>query len=466
MNRIGGFVDRLEVAPASIVAVGVVAGFTLALAAVIRLGLPIWSLVLILLAGVYLIAVLTRPVIGLLAVVCAFFIPARFFEMISLLQLVGTVTAALLVVWFLYQRRTIYLGNVLLPLFLLGVMVLISLWYTRDAAATLNTFRKWIFNISFAILMINMVTRFDIFKKIVWTVIILAALNSLLGIFDFALSAEDFHRSAGLMADANSLGHFAALAFPLTLYQYLYRKGFLRWVGLALSMLFIAGISVSVSRGATISLILVFLTILVKERRKIIPLIMVILLFLCTLPFLPDYYYERMGNLGSDVKRTVGIRTNDDPTPRGYLMKAGLKMWLDNPVLGVGARNFGLYYVEREYNPGLKKSNRVIAHNIYIQALAEMGTVGAVILLWLILATLRNIVQARRASDRDSDQWHYFGSIEMMALAIFVSTATYGSYMWSDFWLLITLVAVSKRVALTEQEVESQQRMLPAISAG
>ncbi len=461
MNRNGGLVGRLEVAPSSFVTAGVLAGFTLTLAAVLQLGFPIWSLFLIFIVALYLVVVLVRPIIGLIAVVCSFFIPFQFLGMISVLQSVGVVTAGLLMIWFLYQRRTIYFGDVLLPLFFLGVMILISLWYTRDVAATLGTFRKWVLNISFAILLINMVTRFDIFKKIVWTIIFMAAFNSILGIFDFATSSGGYYRAAGLLNDANSLGHFAALAFPLALYQYIYRKGFLRWVGLALSLLLVMGISVSASRGATISLLLVFPIILVVERRRIIPLILVMALVLCTLPFLPDYYYKRMENLGSDVKRTLLIDSRENPTTRGYLLKAGLKMWLANPVLGVGVRNFEHYYFTKEFNPGSRSMTNVMAHNIYIQALAETGTVGALILLWLILATLRNIIQARRASDRDPDRWLYFSSVEMMALAIFISTSTYGSYMWSDFWLLITLAAVSKRVALAEQEVESRQRMVP-----
>jgi O-antigen ligase len=93
----------------------------------------------------------------------------------------------------------------------------------------------------------------------------------------------------------------------------------------------------------------------------------------------------------------------------------------------------------------------VVAHNIYMQAFAEMGTLGGLLLFWLIGLAVRNVIAARRASRADPDSWLYFGAIEMMALAVFVSVSTYGNLMRSDFWMFVLLTAISGRVAVIEQ---------------
>jgi len=451
MNRGEGLLARLEPAPAPLIVGGVLGGVSLTLLAVLKLGLPIWSLLLLVGVVAYVITVLQRPTVGLLAVVCLFFLPTQVPGNVTLLQLVGVGTSALLLIWFLYQQRGMFWGNVLLPFFVLGILILVSFLFTRDASRTLMLFRKWVFNMFFALLLLNFVTRFDVLRKVIWAMIIMISINAAVGIVDFAALSDTFYRSKGLLGNANHFGHLSALAFPLALYQYLYRKGIVRWIGLALCGLLAGGVIVSVSRGAVLSLVLVFLVVLVVERRRIVPLALVIALGLCATPFLPDYFHRRVGNLVTDVKRSVFVHQEKVLTSRGYLNKAGIKIWQDHPVLGVGVGNFGFYYVEKDYNPGMLKSDRVVAHSIYMQALAETGTVGGLTLLWLILVSLRNIILARRASRHDPDRWLYFGAIEMMALAVFISMASYGSLLNSDFWLFVCLPAVSKRVAESEQ---------------
>jgi O-antigen ligase len=364
---------------------------------------------------------------------------------------VGVVTACLVLIWFLYNRRTLYLGNTLLPLFLFGVLILISFWFTRDVERTTFYIRRWAFNMVFALMLINLVTKFDVLKKVIWTVIIMASLNAIVGIFHYASAPTSYYRSIGLLENANSFGHFAALAFPLAFYQYLYRSGAFKWVGLGLSGVCAGGVVVSVSRGATLSLLLVFGAILVIERRRVGALALVMILGICMTPFLPGYFFERVSNLATDVKRSVLVDEEHDLTSRGYFNRAGFKMWMAHPVLGVGIGNFGHYYVQKEFHPGYKRVETVVAHNIYMQAFAEMGTLGGLLLFWLIGLAVRNVISARRASRADPDSWLYFGAIEMMALAVFISVSTYGNLMRSDFWMFVLLTAISGRVAVSEQ---------------
>jgi len=186
---------------------------------------------------------------------------------------------------------------------------------------------------------------------------------------------------------------------------------------------------------------------LFRERRRLLPLLLVIGLAAAATPFLPDYFQERVGNLAMDIKNSVMVGQDRNLTSRGYLNSSGLKIWSAHPIVGVGIGNFGHYYVQRDFTGELSGSDATIAHNIYIQALAEMGVVGFAILAWLLISSGRSIWRARADSEPDSQEWIYFGALQMMALAILASTASYGSLMNNDLWMFIGLTAVASRVS-------------------
>ena len=444
--------SQLDAYRTPLISMAVLVGFTLALFGVQRVGMPIWTLMIPVIGAAYLLITLQKPMIGLVAVICVFFVPIRLDIGVSLLQTVGGGTAALLMVWFLYTKRGLVFGKIQAPLLLLGVMILVSIWFSMDATRTTFYFRRWVFNMMFVMLMLNLVTTFDVFKKIIWSVMIMAAVNSIAGVIGYASASEHNYRSTGLMENANSFGHLAALAFPLALYQYIYRRGWMRVAGFALLIILTGGIVASVSRGALLSVMVVFAVTLWRERQRAIPLLIVVAVAVAATPLLPEYYQDRVGNLAVDIKNSVMVNNDRGLTSRGYLNSAGLKIWSTHPILGVGIGNFGYYYVQREFVEDLAGSEQTIAHNIYIQALAEMGVVGAFLLLWIMLQSAKSILRARKLSEAYQDRLVYFRAIEMMALAILVSTATYGSLMNNDFWMFIGLTAIASRVAADQPE--------------
>lgn len=429
------------------VVLGTILAFIIALVGVLRLGLPIWSLLIVAFAIAYAFLTLHEPRVGLLAIICVFFIPLRFSFGLSLLHVVGVATAVLLLVWFMLQRRPMVFATIQIPLMALGMLILVSVWFSPDPQGTVFYLLRWFFNMMFVMLLLNLVTTFGALKSVLWAVMIMAAVNSAVGIFEYVFSSDYNYRSIGLMENANNFGHLAALAFPLALYQYLYRRGAIRWFGLALACLLMGGVVASVSRGALLSVIIVSGATLALERRRAIPILLIIVLALSVAPFLPDFFQERVGNLAEDVKNSLMVGSNRELTSRGYLNSAGLRIWSTHPVLGVGIGNFGHYYVQREYVEGLAGTEQTIAHNIYIQALAETGLVGAAILMWLLLNSVRNVWRGRRVYDRSSQEWIYFSSLSMMTFAILISTATYGSLMDNDFWMFLGLTAVAGRIA-------------------
>lgn len=428
---------------------GVIAAFLAAFALTRFVGLPIWSLFLLLGVVAYAAIVIDRPMVGLFVALCAFFLPIRFGG-VTLLQSVGMFTALLIAIWFFRERRAIELGNLFIPLTVLGLMCILSLYYTRDTAETVFYIRKWVFNMAFYLMLTNLVTTFDALRRALWAIVMMACVNSGAAVYDFMTTSELKYRSPGLLENQNSLGILAALALPLALYQYLYRRGWRRWLSLGLVVVLGAGVAASVSRGALIALLVALALTAWVERRRWRRLLIVVLVAAVLVPLLPAYYFERVGNLVEDARGTVPLDGTERMTSRGFYNVAGLRIWSEHPILGVGVGNFGHYFVQARYNPGLQASTELAVHNIYLQALVEFGLVGAAMLAWLVIATTRNLWRAGRLVRHDEKLWVYFGGVSMMACVVFVASLSSGNLMGQNIWALISLAAMAGLVAERE----------------
>lgn len=448
MNASGSRILHLAGGQTPLIAAGVVLCFAAALLGVWRFGLPIWSLLIPAAGAAYGIAVLRKPIIGLLVVISITYLPIQFGS-ISLLQVLGAGTAGLILLWALYQRRSIRLEPFLMPLMVFGVLIGTAFMHARDINRVAIFMRLWFFILVFVLLMTNLITRHSIFKKVIWTMISMASFNVLLGIYQYGTAGQADYRATGLFGHTSELGYISVTAFPLAFYQFLYRSDRLRWLALALSGLLFGGVVISAARTASFAIFVVVIATMISERRRIIPILLILVLALGMLPFLPDYYLSRVSGLANDAKNTILFTRSDQLTPRGMLNKAAIEIWLKSPIWGVGIGNFGHYFVEKEINPGFQRSNKVPPHNTYLQALAEMGVLGFLALIALFVLLVWHVFQARRLTYREIDEWSYHGGIQMMILVVLITCATGTNIMRNEFWLFLCLAPISHRVALS-----------------
>jgi O-antigen ligase len=94
---------------------------------------------------------------------------------------------------------------------------------------------------------------------------------------------------------------------------------------------------------------------------------------------------------GSD---TIGLRY--------MLWQAGWRMWLDNPIAGVGIGQFPVHlaqYAPSQFPPHYLG---LVAHNMYIAMLAETGIIGFGLFILLLFTALRYLLRAASAGDPDA----------------------------------------------------------------
>jgi O-antigen ligase len=173
----------------------------------------------------------------------------------------------------------------------------------------------------------------------------------------------------------------------------------------------VAGITLSLSRGAWFGAAAGFLVMMLLAGRRwaIIALIasglLVAVLTLGGAGVLPKTIQDRIGSVGSSL---ILLDYGKVPiTPENFAVKERMAYWFggihmaeDHPWQGVGLGNYGAQYDAKYFTSPFMKS-QVHAHNYYIHITAETGVIGLTAYLLLIGGVLATGIGAVRRTARD-----------------------------------------------------------------
>jgi O-antigen ligase len=225
--------------------------------------------------------------------------------------------------------------------------------------------------------------------------------NTRLGIFQFYMT------TAELMM----------MAFLLALPFVVHRATPLRVRLAALAVILPVGVSLyaTVTRGAYLAAAAgVVMIALARNRKLLLPLIILVILVIL---FAPPYVTSRLGSI-LDLHHPENVS-------RLLLWKAGLKIFADHPLIGVGDIDLG--DLLRAYaDPGYTGEWGHV-HNIMLQVMVTLGSIGAVAALAIFTVIA---VTEWRIFRRVRDDW-FAGSFVLGALAVFVGFQVNGLTEWS-----------------------------------
>jgi O-antigen ligase len=129
----------------------------------------------------------------------------------------------------------------------------------------------------------------------------------------------------------------------------------------------------------------------------------------------------------------------------------GRAYWRANPILGVGAGNFGV--AEGEFNADTGRTGKwSAAHNAYIQALAELGTFGGGLFIAMLLVGAAAAFPLWRGGSPSSRGPPRLQRPELLAsLAASASAAYFLSHAYfSPLYGVLALIALADRTAKAE----------------
>jgi putative inorganic carbon (HCO3(-)) transporter len=216
--------------------------------------------------------------------------------------------------------------------------------------------------------------------------------------FATILPAGDAMRSAGPL-NPNPFGQVLATAAVLAFYlarTEVRPTG--RWLAGAITVASVVAVAYTQSRAALIALLIVALAVgvLCGVRLRVLAVAICGVIALGSL-ILPASLQTRVDALYTAVSANAG--TPQDTSLRGRKSEnlAGVRMWADHPLIGVGPDNFEVHY--EQYSEAIGTDPRPEqrgAHNLYLEALAETGVVGAAAFFGVLWLSLRGAWRARR----------------------------------------------------------------------
>lgn len=169
--------------------------------------------------------------------------------------------------------------------------------------------------------------------------------------------------------DENELGTTLALALVMSCYM-LTKPGMGRLVWFFHIPVCILAICLTGSRGAFVSASIAALMVPLSfhslgARAKWVLCVGLLVVTGTAVAVLPESTWQRIGTIQSEV-------ANGTLTKRTYIWAAGLDVFRDHPMLGVGAGAFGPSVYSR-------LDIAYVAHNSYLSVLVELGVIGAVL---------------------------------------------------------------------------------------
>ncbi len=331
-------------------------------------------------------------------------------------------------------------------------VIMISMVTSYEKTETWNTAVDFIKLMVFYYLIVAII---DTEKKFVAFVVTFLLLISYIGFdaFRLYLAGEFVHTmdvdrltggtSAG--GDANSLANTLASTLPFIVASAMYfRKLWAKIPLYGLTLFLVVLIALTGSRAGIIAFGAVIFGSILFSRNKVVVIVVVTILLLAGWAVLPDQYKNRYMTL------TDTDDLNEVSSGRWDIWKNGIRMFINRPILGVGAGAFKWANKSGDFGRG----KFIAPHNIYIQLLSTTGIIGFAAWFWFIYlftGQLRRFMAGLK--DHDELRWmQLFSSSFMISLiALFISGLFVHSLYRYTWYMMAALTAAMSNIQIRQQ---------------
>ncbi|MBD3401576.1 hypothetical protein GF420_01670 [candidate division GN15 bacterium] len=301
---------------------------------------------------------------------------------------------------------------------------------------------------------------------IVYTIDTKAKFNIFMGLFvalmfrEAFLSFRDYYGGGAIyrmgIARATGRGSFgsgantlaATLAFTLPFilaFLKLYKNKIWRLAMLGMLFLFLLMIVNTGSRGGLLATLTIVGVTVWYTNYRVVGAIGAVVFLIGAWILLPDQYRGRYETLvsGGDV--------NEVSTGRVAIWENGLRIWQEHPFLGCGSGCFAPASGSGEYGPEIFMS----PHSLYIQLLAEVGTLGFLTWFTFLAGVFHQVLTTRRRmrappDDPELEHWYEVFKQAFVAsmLAMLVNGFTGHNLMRFNWYMYAGLIGAMSAVYL------------------
>lgn len=196
----------------------------------------------------------------------------------------------------------------------------------------------------------------------------------------------------GMLEDNNDFALALVMNVPLLWYLGL-EEGARPWLRRATRfavLLTVVTVLLTHSRGAFLALVATALWMAWRSGRLGRAVLALVASGVAFLLFAPAHVLERLSTIGDTQESSANARL--------IAWSTALRMIGDNPLLGVGLRNFQPRFPEYSVIPLGPSSQTYVAHNSYLQIWAESGSLAFLVYLLLLASVFVACAWVRRSS--------------------------------------------------------------------
>lgn len=209
------------------------------------------------------------------------------------------------------------------------------------------------------------------------------------------------------------------------------------------------------SRGAQLALLAIGMVMVMRSKAGFKVFMFLLVIMVAGYFMLPEDQMQRFSEMGED---------NNSRLRLAYWSYA-LEVIGDHPILGVGYSNW-LSYARYDMPMGITQGRIQLPHNIFLEAAAELGIVGSICLILLIVYSFIFNARTRKLASSIENRFLYFqtfgldfGLVGYMVAGCFV-TVLYYPFFWVQIAMTVALnnvarTAVEKNRTSLETKVES-----------
>lgn len=318
------------------------------------------------------------------------------------------------------RREPLHVDATLLTMLVLLASFAPSIMVARDPVIGLEKMLKYAFEgVMIYLLLLNAIRGEAELRTVLWALLAAAAISSAVVIHqeltqdftniygglaqrhaEFKVGAEWRDRAAGPIGDPNYYAQALLIPLPVAVAFCFIERGWRgRLLAAAAAGLIIAAVGLTYSRGGAIGMAAVLIMIALLMRVRLPVILAAGLSILLLLSVVSPEFFGRVASIG-DVRHVASTEGNVDRSFRGRLGEnlAAWNVFIDHPVFGVGPDNFALYYQEYADELGMAyhAENR-IAHNLYLNVAADLGLVGLLLTMAVMVVPIFQLWGVYRA---------------------------------------------------------------------
>ena len=235
---------------------------------------------------------------------------------------------------------------------------------------------------------------------------------------------------------------------------------------------FLLAILVCGSRGAVVGAAAIVLAASLRTPKRAKALLLWVFFIFSIVFIMPGALVQRF-------QHAVDWQHSKNAYSRLMLWKAGLAMWAHHPIFGVGPGNFPYAFFSNLHDvtlfPGADA--KWVAHSLYVQTLAELGSTGFLSLLALLSifmylnAQTRKEALARNPSGRGSFEYCLAAGLDLAMVGFLICGIFLAVLYYPHLWILLGLSVATHRLSLSHpvlplaRESTAQQGPIPAAAA-